>query len=299
MGKGLGRFATRRAVPGPAFIDFHVHINPLHLLKPDVRASFASKQPQFERVQRYMQDAGAFLELLDEERVEQVNLINYVAPDVMGYPPEVNEWVAKYASADRKRLNPFGGFHPRYSKDPKRDIDALVSKYEVAGVKVHGPHSLFYPNDYLDGAPGLRLLYEACERERIPVMFHTGTSVFPGARNKYGDPIALDDVAVDFPKLRIVLAHAGRPLWMETAMFLARRHPNVYFDISSIPPERLLEYLPELERDSAKAIFGSDWPGPHVPGMRANADAINKLPLTTEARRRILVENARKLLTRK
>jgi predicted TIM-barrel fold metal-dependent hydrolase len=41
-------------------------------------------------------------------------------------------------------------------------------------------------------------------------MFHAGTSIFPGARNKCGDPIHVDDVAVDFPELKIVLAHGGR-----------------------------------------------------------------------------------------
>ena len=83
-------------------------------------------------------------------------------------------------------------------------------------------------------------------------MFHTGTSIFPGARNKYGDPIYIDDVAVDFPKLKILLAHGGRPLWMDTAFFLMRRHPNVYLDISGIPPKTLLKYFPRAGRDRAQ-----------------------------------------------
>ena len=94
-------------------------------------------------------------------------------------------------------------------------------------IKIHPPHQLLYPNDYLSGVKELEIIYRAAEANGVPVMFHTGTSVFPGARNKYGDPIHVDDVAVDFPKLKILLAHGGRPLWMDTAFFLVRRHPNV------------------------------------------------------------------------
>ena len=96
------------------------------------------------------------------------------------------------------------------------------------------------------------------------MMFHTGTSISHGARNKYGDPIYIDDVAVDFPRLKILMAHGGRPLWMDTAFFLLRRHPNVYLDISGIPPKTLLKYFPRLDEIAAKTLFGTDWPGPGV-----------------------------------
>jgi len=80
--------------------------------------------------------------------------------------------------------------------------------------------------------------------------------VFPGARNKYGDPIYVDDVAVDFPKLKILLAHGGRPLWMDTAFFLIRAACKCYLDISGIPPKKLLEYFPRLEEIAAKTRLG-------------------------------------------
>src|ERR1035437_9261609 len=87
-------------------------------------------------------------------------------------------------------------------------------------IKIHPPHQLLFPNDYLNGVKELEIIYRAAETNGIPVMFHTGTSIFADARNKYGDPIYVDDVAVDFPKLKILLAHGGRPLWMHTAFFL-------------------------------------------------------------------------------
>ena len=80
----------------------------------------------------------------------------------------------------------------------------------------------------------------------------------------------VDDVAVDFPRLKILLAHGGRPLWMDTAFFLVRRHRNVFLDISGIPPKTLLKYFPRLEEIAQKTLFGTDWPGPGVPEIERN-----------------------------
>ena len=56
----------------------------------------------------------------------------------------------------------------------------------------------------------------------------------------------LDDVAVDFPDLRIIMAHGGRPLWMDEAFFVLRRHKNVWLELSGIPPKKLLDYFPRV-----------------------------------------------------
>ncbi len=133
------------------------------------------------------------------------------------------------------------------------------------------------------------------EESSLPVMIHTGTSIFPRARVRFGNPLALDDVAVDFPKLNLIMAHGGRPLWTREAFFLLRRHQNLYFDISSIPPKLLLDYFPRLEQIADKTLFGSDWPGPMVPGMRRNIDDFLSLPLSDGAKRMILESNALKL----
>lgn len=282
------------ASPG-RFFDAHVHIMPWHLARPQIVATLRKTQPNFAKIRSYVRDADGFVKLLDESGAERACLINYVAPEVMGLPPSVNEWVYRYTKPHRDRLVPFGGIHPLHTKNPKADIERLLSTYELGGIKLHPVHSLFYANDYKIGRGALRILYERCESAGVPVMVHSGTSIFPGARNRFGDPMPIDDVAVDFPKLKIIIAHCGRPLWMETAVFLARRHPNVYFDVSGIPPKKLLEYIPQLEKLSDKAIFGSDWPGPLIPSMRDNADGVAALPISGAAKRRILRENARRL----
>jgi predicted TIM-barrel fold metal-dependent hydrolase len=106
-------------------------------------------------------------------------------------------------------------------------------------------------------------------------------------------------VAVDFPKLKILLAHGGRPLWMDEAFFVVRRHPNVFLEVSGIPPQRLLEWFPRLEEIASKTVWGTDWPSPGVPSMRQNVDQFLALPLKDETKAAILSGNANKIFTMK
>ena len=276
--------------------DVHVHIQPFEMLKPEALEGMRGEKKDFDLLLRISKDPRAFLALLDDIGVERACLINYVAPEVMGYTDKVNDYVVQYAKANRERLIPFGSVHPRFTPEPERAIRRLIREDRIGGIKVHPPHQLFDPNAYVEGSmPALRTLYEEAEDARIPVMVHTGTSVFPGARSKFGNPLAADDVAVDFPNLSVILAHGGRPFWCEEAFFLIRRHRNVYFDIASIPPKRLLHYFPRLEEIADKTLFGSDWPGPGVPGIAANLKAFRGLKLSAAAKRKILSENAAKL----
>jgi len=277
----------------PGVTDVHVHIQPFEMLKPEILEGMKRERQDFDVLLRIARDPSAFLAHLDAVDVERACLINYVAPEVMGYTDKVNEYVVKFANADRERLIPFGSVHPRLTPEPEAAVRRLVRDDHIGGLKIHPPHQLFEPNAYVHGdMPALRSLYEEAEDARVPVMIHTGTSIFPDARVRFGNPLALDDVAVDFPDLRIILAHGGRPFWCEEAFFLVRRHKNVYMDISSIPPKHLLRYFPRLEEVAEKTLFGSDWPGPGVPGIAENLAAFRALPLSADAKQSILVENA-------
>ena len=123
-------------------------------------------------------------------------------------------------------------------------------------------------------------------------MIHTGTSVFPGARNVYADPMPADDVGVDFPNLRVILAHAGRPLYGKAAHFLVRRYPNFLLDLSGIPPKRLFDFVPRLAELAGRCLWGSDWPSPGVSDLRKNVEDFLALPLEEAAQRAILWDNA-------
>ena len=113
----------------------------------------------------------------------------------------------------------------------------------------------------------------------------------------HADPMAIDDVAVYFPRLKIVLAHSGRPLYGETAFFLARRHANVYLEVSGIPPKSLPRYVPRLADIADKVLWGTDWPAPGVTSLRKNIDEFRALGYGEEVERKVLWENAAKLFS--
>jgi predicted TIM-barrel fold metal-dependent hydrolase len=280
----------------PRVFDCHVHVPPWNDMKDHIRETFSRHWKDPERMRRALAAPEGLLRLMDEEGIERAALINYPAPEVMGFDHSVNEWSGRFAAGHRDRLVPVGSVHPRWPGDAGAEVRRLVEGLGIGLIKIHPPHQLVRANAYLEGDHALRAIYEAAERLGVPVMIHTGTSVFPGARNRYADPMPADDVAVDFPRLPIILAHAGRPLYMETAVFLARRHPNVHLDLSGIPPRKLLEYLPRLEEISGKCLWGTDFPSPGVLSMRKNVEEFLELPLSEGARSRILFDNAAALI---
>ena len=270
-------------------------MQPLDQMKPECLDLIRKTQPEFDTIKKLTEDPAKFVALMDKEGIEKVGVINYVAPRIMGFTEKVNDWAAAYARDHRDRLIPFGSVDPTTTKDAAAEMDRIINDLKLAAVKIHPPHQLCYPNDYLDGLDALAVIYRKAEEARMPVMIHTGTSIFRGARSKYGNPFGIDDVALDFPDLPILVAHGGRPIWMREAVFLTRRFPNVYLEISSIPPQNLLKYFPDLERLADKVIWGSDWPGPMVKGMGENLKRFLELPLTDDSKRKILYDNASRL----
>jgi len=261
------------------------------MFKPHALALMKARRANFDQIAEFCRSPRAFLQHLDHAGINRAVLINYVAPEVIGFTAGVNQFIADYVKADPRRLLSCGSLHPRHTANVMADMEQLL-RLGIRMIKIHPPHQLLYPNDYLKGVKELEIIYRAAEANGVPVMFHTGTSIFPGARNKFGDPIHLDDVAVDFPQLKILLAHGGRPLWMQTAFFLIRRHANVYLDISGIPPRTLLKYFPRLEEIAAKTLFGTDWPGPGVPDIKKNLDDFQSLPLPADVKQQILSRTA-------
>jgi len=276
-------------------IDIHVHILPPSMLKPAL-LEFAKRTYQdYARVEQFSADPKAFLKFLDKAGVERAGLITSVSPQVIGHTSAVNDWNARYCAAAPRRLIAFGSVHPSFVSDAAGEVDRLL-RIGIRALKVHPPHQLFAPNAYRDGLVPLAAVYQRAQELGLPVMIHTGTSNFPGARNVYARPMLADDVGVDFPDLVVILAHGGRPLWMNEAFFLVRRHPNMFMDISGIPPQKLLsDYFPRLEEIADKVLFGTDWPGFGGSGLEENIALLNALPLSEAARRKILYDNAARL----
>ncbi len=275
-------------------IDIHVHIMPYHMMRPSALELIKRGRKNFAEIEGYSADPKAFLRLLDSLNVERAGLINYVAPAIIGLTPEVNDWVANYCKADPKRLLAFGGVLPGTVPDAGAEVDRMA-RLGIRAIKLHPSHSVISPNRYTSGDRDLAAIYERAQANGLAVMIHTGTSIFPGARNLHAQPMLCDDISVDYPNLVVILAHGGRPLWMNEAFFLVRRHKNMYMDISGIPPQKLLEYFPRIEDIADKVLWGTDWPGPGVPEIKGNVEKFNALPIADDAKRKILYDNAARL----
>jgi predicted TIM-barrel fold metal-dependent hydrolase len=274
--------------------DAHIHIPPYEMMKPEARHTFLVGKPDRAAIEALSADPSALLRHMDADGIERAGLINYVSPDVIGIGDDANVWTARYASADPERLLAFGSVNVLTTERVGEAVDRLLDM-GIRALKVHPPHQLFAANAYLDSLPRLAELYEKAQAAGVPVTIHTGTSVFPGARSRLGDPMAVDDVAVDFPKLTILLAHGGRPIWMDAAFFIVRRHPNVHLELSGIPPAKLLEWFPRLEEIADKTVWGTDWPSPGVRSMRKNVEQFLALPLADATRQKILYDNASRI----
>jgi predicted TIM-barrel fold metal-dependent hydrolase len=279
-------------LPAAGFVDVHVHIQPWEQLKPDVRAKMTQGRPDLEQISTFQGDPHAFAAYLDEMGVARCGLVNYPSPRIMGFDQSTNDFVAAYRDQRPDKFLAWGGMDPEWVDDPRGEMERLLDELRLDGIKVHPPHQGFRANAYLHELPELRVLYETCEARGVPVMVHTGTSVFPGARSNLGNPMDCDDVAVDFPDLKLVMAHCGRPLWYEEAFFVCRRHPNVMMDLSGIPPQQLTSVLPRLEMLGDKILWGTDWPSPGVKNLRTNAEAFAALDGLSDAfKMNVLVEN--------
>ncbi len=268
-------------------VDFHIHPVVADTYHPWVLEWMRrSAGPGIEERLRELADPVAFSHFLEASGIDYAVVLAEASPITTGTVS--NEAVARFCEG-QARLIPFCSVNPYLVANPGAELARLVREFGFRGVKLYPTYQMFYPS-----AAMLYPLYARAEELGLPVMVHTGSSVFRGARLKYGDPLYLDDVAVDFPELSVLLVHGGRGFWYDRAFFLTRLHANVYLEISGLPPRRLLEYFPELEKVADKVIFGSDWPG--IPDIRGNLEEIRRLPLKPATVAGILGDNAARLL---
>ena len=211
-------------------------------------------------------------------------------------PVPANEEVAEQAALHADVAIAFASVDPGRGKAAVRMAERLIVEHGVKGFKFHPNEQGFYPND-----PTAYPLYEVLEGHRVPALFHTGhTGVGAGVRGgagirlKYSNPMFVDDVAVDFPDLPIVLAHPSFP-WQDEAISVCLHKPNVYIDLSGWSPKyfpaNLVQYANTLLK--TKMLFGSDFPV--ITPDRWLAD-FAKAGFRDDVRPLILKDNAARLL---
>ena len=268
-------------------IDFHVHVGLKEHWEDWVKKYGEAARSEFYIRYEEMIIPEQFATYLTSHNITKAVILPEIKPKITGVVP--NEYVFDFCRGFDVFI-PFCTINPSLSENPAKDLEKYVG-LGARGIKLYPSYSFFYPYD-----PTLYPIYDIAQEYRLPVLIHTGSSIFRGSKIKYADPIHLDDVATDFPELPILMAHSGRGLWYARAFFLSKLHPNLYLEISGLPPKYLLKYFPELEKNIDKVVYGSDWPGIQTIGQ--NIEAIQKLPLEPESKEKILYRNALKILDR-
>jgi hypothetical protein len=259
-------------IDGRLLVDAHTHVARLPTLSADWQSWAATFGAGVPMAELFDADGAPRPAELDRhfagQGADHVLLFSEYSPKVTGVQPI--EDVLPLVAQNPARFHPVASVNPHLHYPVARELARQVGLGAVA-VKIHPVHGGFEASD--------RMLYPAyawAQEHRLPVIVHCGTSTFAGSVNRYADPILLDDVFRDFPDLVVVLAHGGRGWWYDQAAFLALMKPNVWLEVSGLPPHRLPDYFGKsLRRLADKMVFGTDWPG--VPSIEQNARALGKV----------------------
>jgi uncharacterized protein len=273
---------------GHLLVDAHVHVPMLPSLAPAWLQWARDFGPEgmLERVWNAdgSPDPVALDELFAAEGVDVALLLCEYSPRATGY--QRFEDLLPLVEQNPRRFRPIANVNPHLhfpiDTELRRQLDL-----GAAALKLHPVHGGFRVDD-----PALFPAYQLLVERDVPLVVHCGTSSFPGSMNEYADPTHFFPVLRQFPDLTVVLAHGGRGWWYDAAAFLALSQPNVWIELSGLPPKRLPTYYArhDLGRLARKWIFGTDWPG--VPGTAINARAVAGLGLPDEVVPLVLGRNA-------
>jgi len=167
-----------------------------------------------------------------------------------------NELVAESVAANPDRLIGFASVDPNKGTQARKELRRAVEQLGMRGLKLL-PHLVERRACDREVYP----LYEEAAELGVPVLFHMGTQFHTGTKLKFCRPLDVDEVAVDFPDLKLIIAHFGWP-WYEEAMAVAHRNENVYFNIAGWAPKHIPEFVFRYMNGPVKekALFGSDYP---------------------------------------
>lgn len=207
-----------------------------------------------------------------------------------------NEEIADAAAANSDIMLAFASIDPHKGKRGVIEARRLIEEHGVKGFKFHPPLQDFDPGDPISWP-----LYELIDHYKLPAIFHTGHSGMGtgmrgggGVRLRYGQPMLIDEVAVRFPDMKIILAHPGWP-WTDESLSMALHKPNVFIDLSGWSPRYFPKQIVTYANGQLghKFLFGSDFP--LIPPDKWIA-AFDQAGFKPELREPILKGNAAKLL---
>ena len=172
-----------------------------------------------------------------------------------------NDYIAQYCEKVPDLYIGYAGIDPNMPVEKSlRELDRCVNDLKVAGLKFHPAYQDFWPNDKEKLYP----LYQRCVEYDLPILFHTGSTRMTQCHIRSCKPEYIDEVATDFPDLRIIMSHFGWP-WTEEALAVMWRHQHVYCDLSGWLPKHIYDTQPIVFQYmnstlAEKFVYGSDYP---------------------------------------
>lgn len=243
-------------------IDMHVHAEVSCRCAPDAfgREFDEAAEKYFKFMHR-----PTIPETIARYREAKIGLVMFTvdAESNMGRRRIPNEEIAEAALDNQDMMRAFASIDPHKGKMGAREARTLINDYKVAGFKFHPTVQGFFPNDEM-AYP----LYEVIAEAGLPAIFHSGHSGIGtgmrgggGLKLKYSNPIHLDDVAADFPDMKIIIAHPSWP-WQDEALSVCLHKPNVWIDLSGWSPKYFPKELIQQANTQLKdkMLFGSDFP---------------------------------------
>jgi hypothetical protein len=263
---------------GPAIIDCHVHLNNYH----DETA--VSLDESLDRLQAAMAEAGVAHALV---------LTSYLVNPNRPSAAEVVRAVERVQNVSVVS----GISYLKYKERDLRELADFLTAGLVKGLKLYPGYEPFYPHDHR-----LQVVYELAEEFDVPVMIHCGDTFSPRGKLKYAHPLEVDEVAVDHPRVKLVICHLGNP-WLVDCMEVVYKNKNVYADFSGLVlgefTEAFEDYMEEQIEDVIlyagepdRFLYGSDWP---ICSMKSYVEFVLQLKMPEAQRHAILYENARRL----
>jgi predicted TIM-barrel fold metal-dependent hydrolase len=244
-------------------IDVHVHAEvSCHDPEDPVMGKFFDATSVYFKAPRERPKIPQIIDLYREQRIAFC-LFTVDCESAVGAQRVSNYEIAEFAAKNDDIVIPFASIDPRKGRMGAREARDLVEHHGVRGFKFHGIMQDIHPADRI-AYP----LYEVIAEHRLPVIFHTGHSGMGtgmrgggGVRLKWGQPMLIDDVAVDFPDMKIILAHPGWP-WVDESLSMALHKENVFIDLSGWSPKYLQPQVIQYANGQLqkKMLFGSDFP---------------------------------------
>jgi len=276
-------------------IDVHVHIEVGHDGHASLPAELAEAAARYFKTDGVTPDIAGVAAYYRERNMAAV-VFTVDARTQLGHEPIPSAEVIDQAADNADVLIPFASVDPRLGEEAVDLLRELVVDHGARGVKLHPTIQGFDPSD-----EAYRPLWAAIEELGIPAIVHTGqtgigagTAGGGGFRLRYSNPMLLDDIAADFPELRLIFAHPSVP-WQDEAISIATHKANVSIDLSGWSPKY---FPPQLVRAAGsflqdKVMFGSDFPLLTPDRWRADFAGIE---IKDAVRPKILRDNALRLL---